>query len=200
MEYKADKYINFCIDYDKIREGNQEAFRLLFEYYYPKIKALAYRFVDNEIAEDLTQDLFTSLWIHRQKIQPENIGSFLFKSIQNRCINHLKHNAVANNYNAYLTIAQQRIEYLNQIHDNQVWSYVNNQNLKEVIKTAVHQLPPKCAEAFIKAYFQDMSNKEIADSMSISVRTAETHIYKALTLLRDILKDITLLIVILCNY
>lgn len=44
------------IDLEKVRKGDQEAFKTLFECFYPKLMALACRFVDEPVAEDLVQE------------------------------------------------------------------------------------------------------------------------------------------------
>ena len=48
------------IDLEKVKQGDPDAFRDFFAFLYPKLKALACRFVDEETAEDVTQDVFTS--------------------------------------------------------------------------------------------------------------------------------------------
>lgn len=45
---------------------------------------------------------------------------------------------------------------------------------------AINELPDKCKEVFKLSYLHDMKNKEIADTLGISLRTVEAHMYKAL--------------------
>ena len=66
------------IDLEKVKQGDPDAFRDFFAFLYPKLKALACRFVDEETAEDVTQDVFTSYWERKHLIQADNIYSFLF--------------------------------------------------------------------------------------------------------------------------
>ena len=44
---------------------------------------------------------------------------------------------------------------------------------------AINELPDKCKEVFKLSYLHDMKNKEIADTLGISLRTVEAHMYKA---------------------
>ena len=74
---------------------------------------------------------------------------------------------------------------------------VNSAKNTEIIEISVNKLPPKCAQAFRLHYFQDVSRKEIADIMGISVRTVEGHIHQALLFLRKDLKDFLFLIFML---
>lgn len=61
--------------------------------------------------------------------------------------------------------------------------------LKEEIDTAIQCLTSKCKEAFILSYIHEMKNREIAAAMNISERTVETHVYNALKILRNKLKN-----------
>ncbi|MDE5919903.1 MAG: sigma-70 family RNA polymerase sigma factor, partial [Duncaniella sp.] len=56
------------------------------------------------------------------------------------------------------------------------------------IKKALSELPDKCREVFVLSYIKGLKSKDIAEAMNVSVRTVETHIYKALRILRSRLK------------
>ena len=50
------------INIEKVRKGDHVAFKAFFECFYPKLMALACRFVDEQVAKDLVQEVFTSYW------------------------------------------------------------------------------------------------------------------------------------------
>ena len=77
-------------DLNKVKKGDKNAFRSFFGYFYPKLMALACRFVDSQVAEDLVQDVFASYWEKKHLIEADDIHSFLFKWLQNSCLNHTK--------------------------------------------------------------------------------------------------------------
>ena len=188
------------IDIEKVRKGDHAAFKTFFECFYPKLMALACRFVDEQVAKDLVQEVFTSYWEQKKVIQPDNIQSFLFKWLQNSCLNHIKHQMIVDEYESCVRIAEARIAFWSESTDsNDVLRSVINQDLREIIELSVNKLPPKCAQAFRLAYFHDMSRKEIAEIMGISPRTVEGHIRQALAFLRKDLKGLFLLIFLLCN-
>ena len=58
------------------------------------------------------------------------------------------------------------------------------------VQKGIEQLPPKCKKVFLMSRFEGKPLKEIARIQNISVRTAETHISKALRMMREIL-DLT---------
>ena len=173
------------IDIEKVRKGDHAAFKTFFECFYPKLMALACRFVDEQVAKDLVQEVFTSYWEQKKVIQPDNIQSFLFKWLQNSCLNHIKHQMIVDEYESCVRIAEARIAFWGESTDsNDVLKSVINQDLREIIELSVNKLPPKCAQAFRLAYFHDISHKEIAEIMGISPRTVEGHIRQALAFLR----------------
>ncbi len=52
------------------------------------------------------------------------------------------------------------------------------------LMAAIEKFPPKCRQAFVLRRFQDMSLREIAQRMNISVKAVERHITTALALLQ----------------
>ena len=157
------------VDIQKVKEGDRAAFKSFFECFYPKMMALACRFVNEQVAKDLVQDVFTSYWEQKKMIDADNIRSFLFKWLQNRCLNYLKHQMVVEEYEARIRIAEARIAFLNDKTDtNDVLKQVIDHDLRELIETSVMKLPPKTAEAFRLCYYHDLPHKEIAEVMCIS--------------------------------
>lgn len=188
------------IDTEKVKQGDSAAFRSFFECFYPKLMALACRFVDEHAAKDLVQEVFTSYWERKREIEAENIQSFLYKWLQNSCINYLKHRMVVSEYESSVQIAEARIAFLASRTDtNDVLKQIINQDLQQIIELSVNKLPPKCAQAFRLCYFEDRSHKEIAEIMHISPRTVEGHIRQAVGFLRDDLRSLLTLIFLFHN-
>lgn len=179
------------IDIEKLKSGDPLTFKVFFERMYPRLMGLACRFVDVQTARDIVQEVFASYWEQKEEIKAENIQSYLYKWIQNRCLNHLKHQIIVEEYESRIRIAEARIAYLESVTDtNEVLSQIMTRDITERIKEAIGQLPPKCAEAFRLFYFDELSHKEIAEQMQISPRTVEGHIRQAVLSLRKQLRHI----------
>ncbi|MFV0584478.1 MAG: RNA polymerase sigma-70 factor [Parabacteroides gordonii] len=188
------------IDIYKVKEGDRIAFKSFFEYFYPKLMALACRFVEEHVAKDLVQDVFVSYWEQKKMIEADNIQSFLFKWVQNRCLNYLKHQMVIEAYEARMRIAEARIAFLNDKTDtNDVLKQVVDRDIRELIESSVKKLPSRTAEVFRLCYYHDLPHKEIAKVLDISPRTVETHIRHAVLFLREDLKDLLLLFAAFCQ-
>jgi len=193
-------HLSFDIDIEKLRQGNQEVFRLFLTYFFPKLKAFACRFVDEDTAEDIVQEVFISYWVQKHEIQANNIRSFLFKWTQNKCLNHLKHRMVVEEYESQIRIVESRMNFMDQMADtNVVFEQVVNRDLRELVEKTINKLSPKCAQAFQLCYFQHLSHKEVAEAMGMSQRTIEGYIRQAIHALRRDLKGLSLFVFMFCN-
>lgn len=182
-------------DMSKVREGNTEEFKKFFELLYPKLMALACRFVDEYVAKDLVQEVFASYWERKDSIRANNIQSFLYRWLQNSCLDYIKHQMVVEDYELKIRMTEARIKFISQTTDtNDIIKQVISQDIREVIEASVIKLPPRCAQAFRLCYYHDMSYKEIAEVMNISHRTVEVHVQQAIKLLRKELKSLFILL------
>ena len=69
--------------------------------------------------------------------------------------------------------------------DNDVLKRIEDRELRKHIISAIDELPEKCKLVFKLSYLHNMKNKDIAETMGISLRTVEAHMYKALKFLRE---------------
>lgn len=169
-----------------MNEELDATYKAVFRQYYPKLLFYATRLVGAEEAEDVVQDVFAELWRRRDTVViGEQILAFLYRSVYTKAINLLKHQAIENNYsNAMTEIYERKLQFYQPDHA-EVIRKIENQELRQEIYNAINELPDKCREVFKLSYLHDMKNKEIAETLSISLRTVEAHIYKALKFLRE---------------
>lgn len=182
------------IDIDKLRAGNVDAFRHFFDLLYPKLLSLGTRFVPEETAKDMVQDVFAMYWEEKHSIKANNLQSYLYKTLQNKCLNYLKRQTVEEKYVLHLSIAQARLEYLNSNKEtNDIFTEITAKEFKQKLELELSYLPPRIALAFRLCFFDDMTHKEVAETMNISVRSAETYIFEATSALRKKLSERELL-------
>jgi len=168
--------------------NDTQKFDDLFKVYYPRLMVYASRFVDDENAEDIVQDVFLELWDKRDRIDAgEFIQSFLYRSTYTKCLNFIKHKQVVDGYGEKeYSILQTKLEYYS-ADGNETMQRIESEELQKSIQTAIDALPEKCREVFQMSYLYDMKNKEISNVMNVSLRTVEAHMYKALKNLREML-------------
>lgn len=163
---------------------SKEPFLYYFRQLYPKLMALSCRFVDESVAGDMVQDAFVALF--EQKNNVRHVPTFLYKSVQNNCLNYIKHDRVVSDYAQRVRIAESRIRVLNERTDeNDVFKRIEYQDVRLKVETSLVKLPSRTAEAFRLYYFEELTAKEVAEVMKISYRTVEVHVQKALRLLKE---------------
>ena len=82
------------------RVENKKEFDLFFKKYYTLFLSFACRYrLDVEEARDIVQDVFIAFWEQRENFTSiVTIKAFFYRSISNRCLNHLKHEDVKDRY------------------------------------------------------------------------------------------------------
>jgi RNA polymerase sigma-70 factor (family 1) len=162
----------------------QKGCELLFRLYYRPMCTHAVRFVySKEIAEDLVADVFYTFW-NTQAYSSVNrsFRAFLFRSVRNRAYNYL-----ANEFKKSDSLDS--AEQQETAQSNGPESIMRYNELYQKVDELVAGLPPQCRNAFILNRFEGKRAKEIAQEMQLSVRTVEVHIAKALSTLRDGLRN-----------
>lgn len=176
----------------RLKNGDQNAFELLFHFYYPGLVMYSTQFTaDRMEAEEIVQNFFVRFWQRHQQIIPsDSLKSYLFLSVKNGSLNFLKHKKIEEKYIRSMT----ELSNNHLVYDPDL--YIASE-LQEKIKNAIDLLPEKCREIFIMSRMRGMKNEEIAVELNLSKRTVETQISKALKVLRVELKDYVGLLVLL---
>ncbi|MGV8092097.1 MAG: RNA polymerase sigma-70 factor [Mangrovibacterium sp.] len=169
--------------FNRMVEGDQEAFRFFFEKYYPDLCNLVNLYLhDPVMAEEIVQDIFIYLWEKKEKIKIESsVKSYLLRATKNRSLNYIRNEKtkvgilgkIANHDPVTLEMPD-RVMDANQ--------------LREVINTAIDSLPDRCRQIYILGKEKSMSYKEISDELGISVKTVEVQMGNALKKLREQLR------------
>ena len=132
--------------------------------------------------EDVFQDAFAVVWQTRRFINPDtSFSSYLYTIVRNRILNQLRD--LANQDKLREQIFSQAVDYTNETKDEIL---VND--LRQFITRALQQLTPRQREIFEMSREQQMSHREIAESLGISVNTVQESISTSLRTLRTYLK------------
>lgn len=173
--------VNFS--HRKIQQGNIEEFEKLFRKMYTNLCHYASRFLkDTDSAEEVVQDLFYYYWENRKQIKIKtSLKAYLYQATRNRCLKVIKHNAVRQKYidSAMHNSDEQANENAN----------IESDELAQIIDKTLKQLPERRRNIFVMSRFEGLKYKEIAEELSISIKTVEADMGKALKLFRTNLKD-----------
>lgn len=159
--------------------GDEDAFCELYATYKNRLIYFAMRFLKSrEYAEDVFQDAFTVVWQSRRFINPDaSFSSYLYTIMRNRILNQLRN--AANEEKLKESILSQALDYT---EDTKREVMLND--LKSLISHALQQLTPRQREIFEMSREAQLSHKEIADKLGISVNTVQEHISISLKLIR----------------
>jgi RNA polymerase sigma-70 factor (ECF subfamily) len=181
--------LNFLVE--EIRKGSTNSFNKLFSDYYKNLCLFAYTYVkDTDIAEEIVQEIFITIWEQRKTIIIKtSTRAFLYTSVKNRAIN-------------YLRDEKTRILHKDQFVREKISKTENIINLYEleelnhILREAIKELPDQCRIIFGMRQNQNLSNRQIANQLNLSVKTVENQIYIAVKKLREKLAPYLFLILL----
>ena len=160
-----------------IAAGDTEAFKTLFEMFYPKVKVFLVKLLkDNKASEDIAQDIFVKLWSMGPSL-PEisSFNAYLYRMTKNAAINYLRDRKPSVDISELLIICDGDIEQ----------EYYRKEK-ELLVRLAVEQMPSQRKRIFTMSRYQGMTNDEIAKSLGLSKHTVENHLSLALKELREI--------------
>ncbi len=173
---------------------DKSTYKRLFDDHYRPLCNFAYRINgDIDKAEDIVQDIFVKIWNQKDLLQEDkNIKSYIYTMVRNHTLEIMRREGIG------LKVSKE-ILYLHtdenelSIEEEEIEKY----RLIDKIYVSIRQLPPKCSEVFTLSKVNGLTYTQIAERMNISVKTVESHMSKALRLLREMLAGQTIIIITL---
>ena len=163
-----------------IRKGDIGQFELLFRSNYASLVSYARTILkDHDTAEEIVQELFYVLWRDRKKIKiMTSLKGYLFRSVYNRSMHYIEHQKVVSRHAGE---ARKGIS----INTEDPLEVLKYKELHEKIAIIIGKLPERCARIFCMSRFEGLKYAEIANELSISVKTVEANMGKALREFRN---------------
>ena len=177
---------------EKLKNDDQSAFTVIFTKYYQDLVRFSFGFTHNpDASEEIVQEVFLKLWENRNSLLIHNsLKSYLLKIVQNRSIDSLRHLNITHKY-ASIVLEHPLLS------ENDTENYILHSELEANFNHAMLKIPAEYSEAFRMSRIETLNYQEIAQKLEISVRTVEVRISKALSLLREELKDFLVFVLIL---
>ena len=163
-------------------KGNVSAYEFLFRKYYGTVYCFVRNMLkDRSAAEDIAQNIFIRIWLNRASLHPDKpIKHLLFVMAKNEALDVLKSKY---SKSALLSTDVHDKELENGDADKRVMMLETASGIKDIIA----KLPPQRRTVFVLSRYNNLSNKEIAGRLGLSVRTVEKHLELALRELRKAL-------------
>lgn len=175
-----------------IKQGDIKSFELLFNTHCSNMLQYATTMLkDSDDAEDIVQQVFVQLWAKREAVVVEtSIKSYLYRAVHNSCLNKIKQQVVRSGYaNDYQHIGNTATASVAQL--------LENKELAVEIQKALDELPEQCKRIFAMSRFEQLKYQQIADALGINVKAVEHQMGKALKHLRNKLKHLVPIVVLL---
>lgn len=172
----------------QIAEGSVGAFKELYDSFFPFLASFAYQLVkDTSEASDIVQEAFLVYWNKRTEFsKPDGVKAFMYKVIKNQGLNYLRDQQAHSKHHEF-------------IRNNESFYFkdkIIEEETKALVLEAVKDLPPQ-TKNIVELSMKGIKNKEVAESLKISVNTVKTLKLRAFQMLREKLKDHVLVLIIL---
>lgn len=151
-----------------------DAFRKIYNSFCEPLYRFAFSYLkDSFEAEEIVQDVFLKVWEKRDEVdEHKSFKSYLYRITVNKVFNELKHRVVRQKY-------EQHALKFDQITGETPESTIQFQELNSNIEQILLKLPEQQRNIFILSRWKGLSNAEIAENLSLSIRTVENQIYRA---------------------
>lgn len=164
---------------DKIVDGDEQAFSVLFFKYLPVLQIFATKFTkSDDAAEEIIQDSFLRVWLNRDKLaEVDNVKAYLYKYVSNECLSYLRKKLKEDRViDAF--IAKQQNSYNNTVET------INLNEVTKIIATAVEKLPDQRKNIYQLSRRDGKTIPEIAEILNISPNTVKNALVIALKSIR----------------
>lgn len=161
---------------------NHNTFRSLYQNYWKKVFGVCYHLLQNtELAKELAQDIFESLWKRRETLLISgNIEAYLLRAAKLEVFEYIRNQHIREKHlHRYAENAPKT--------ENSTQEHVFYDELSNRVDELLDHLPAKCQQIY-RLNYQGASHREIAATFQVSEKTVEYHIHKTKTFLRRQLK------------
>ncbi len=167
---------------------DRKSFILIFEYFAPRVKSfLMNNKIDASLAEEITQDVFLTLWRKAQQYDSSKAAAstWIFTIARNRRIDFIrKHSRVSYQED------EQLLSYLDEEDESaDAVDFVEQKQQRLLLKEAFKELPKEQSLLIKKSFFENKSHSEIAKEIQLPLGTVKSRIRLAMNKLRGLIND-----------
>lgn len=158
---------------------NEAAFQEVFNQYHEKLYFYIYTKTKSEyLAEEVVQLSFIKLWKYRKSLNPSlAFSTQLYRIATTTLIDQLRKQSLSQG----LIVSLEKTDIPS---EEDFFTTNSAKEMQAKLQTAMQTLPPVRRKVFEMSRIEGLSYKEIAQRLSISTKTVEHHISKALKAIR----------------
>lgn len=157
---------------DLLIQSNHSTLNFIYDKHWQSLYTHSYQFLkDEELAKDTVQEVFFDLWKRREQLKIDNIKAYLFQSVRFQSLKHLRKKPNLDIHESY---------FENFLESNTTQEKLDVDELGDQLEISLSALPAKYQQIFEMSRVEMLSNKEIAQRLSLSTRTVEWYLLKIL--------------------
>jgi len=175
---------------NNINLNNVDDFRRYYVRMFPELKYFTGKYIeDEETVGDMIQDLWLDLWEQKIVFSGESsLKAYLYRTLHNEALNYLRTQMREQaRYQAMADWDEGEPDILNRMIEAELYAMLNE---------TFSRLSPVCKKVYIES-LKGKSQKEIAESLNISVNTVKKHINNANHYMKEQLEKLLMLIALL---
>lgn len=170
--------------FKEVSEGNERAFRIIYNRYYQRMYSFAGKVVKSpHVAEEIVQEVFIRLWEQRELLsEVKNPDNYVFIVIRNHTYNYLR--AAANEQ-----IRREKLwEALQQRAADESTS-LEAEEAEQFLEKLLAKLSPQQRKIFRMSREDGFSHQQIAEELHLSKDTVKKHVANSLKIFKAHLKN-----------
>ena len=175
---------------DRLRHGDEEAFRGLFHRYAPTAKALAQRVVRrSHLAEEIVQDAFMAVWKNPGAYDADrgSVRSWLMGLVHHRAVDLVRREE-AHRRRSEAAIPEALEEQAD--HADEIVDRLGAPEERRAVRSALDELPAEQREVLEMMYFAGLSQSQIAEKTGTPLGTVKSRTLLGMRRMRGALVEV----------
>lgn len=177
---------------NRAKKGDQSAYSEIHERYYKSVYYMVLRMVKNEAdAEDITMEVFTKVFASLDMYaEIHSFSTWLFKIASNHAIDFLRKRKNSQNMLKLDEPLDEETNWFFELASDEPnpERHLMIKQHEEELRKIISYLPDDLKVVLKMRVFEDLSYKEIAEKLDVTIGTVKTRLFRARNILATILK------------
>lgn len=171
--------------WQQLKQGSELALGKLIKLYFNLLINYGFKFVKDEaFVKDCVQDVFISVWTHRDTIlTPNSIHAYLLSAVRRRVLREKVRQRLDDKSNVHNV--ENEAELFDFSHE---WLLIEQDSLNEMTKKVtelLNKLPKRQREVLYLRFYQNLERTEIAEIMGVNEQSVSNHLQSAFKNFKD---------------
>jgi RNA polymerase sigma-70 factor (ECF subfamily) len=177
-----EELMNLCV------EGSEEALGELVKRYKPRIVSVIYRYINDPVrAEEIAQEVFVRVWVHREKYRrTARFSTWIFTIALNLTKNEIRYRVRHSKVMSIEGLKEigSTVGFFLKDRSRGPEEKLEERELQEVVGNAIASLPPKYRDAVVLRDIEGLSYEEVGEILSVPGGTVRSRINRGRLILK----------------